>query len=63
MLYFSIQKASPRWDDDFVVGICSDVFGIWPNQIYIGGINSMISRLYFSSQNFVLGAIFGEIGG
>ena len=53
-------------DDDFIVGLCSDIVGyrrISPNRLSIGGSTSGIFRLYLELQDFVAGAVFGEVGG
>ena len=57
MLYFSIQNASARWDEEGLRGggcemtiSCSD----HGNRLYIGGSNS---------ESFVAGAVFGEVRG
>ena len=57
MLYFSIQNASPRWDEEGVRGggcemtiLSSDtdyvriMFGLSPNRLSIGGSNSRSFR-------------------
>ena len=53
-------------DDDFIVGLCSDIVGyrrISSNRLSIGGSTSGIFRLYLELQDFVAGAVFGEVGG
>ena len=43
-------------DDDFMLGLSS-------NRLSIGGSTSGIFRLYLELQDFVAGAVFGEVGG
>ena len=57
-------------DDDFIVGLCSDIVGyrrissdIVESSFYCGGSTSGIFRLYLELQEFVAGAVFGEVGG
>ena len=53
-------------DDDFIFGLSSDyrriIFGSWPNRLYIGGSNSRDFPLKSWTQNFMAGAVFGEVG-
>ena len=51
MFYFSIQIASPRWDESGLRSggcemtiSCSAVLGMSSNRLYIGGSNSGTSR-------------------
>ena len=57
-------------DDDFIVGyrrISSDypriILGLWSNRLSIGGSTSGIFRANLDLQDFVAGAVFGEVGG
>ena len=57
-------------DDDFIVGLCSDIVGypriipgLWPNRLSIGGSTSGSFRSNLELQDFVAGAVFGEVGG
>ena len=50
-------------DDDFMVGLSSDILGLSSNRLSIGGSTSGIFRLYLELQDFVAGAVFGEVGG
>ena len=43
-------------DDDFMVGLSS-------NRLYIGGSNSESFRCNLELEDFVAGAVFGEVGG
>ena len=74
MLYFSIQNASPRWDEEGVRGggcemtiLSSDyvriMFGLSSNRLSIGGSNSRSFRSNLELTDFVAGAVFGEVGG
>ena len=60
-------------DDDFILGyrrISSDIvgypriiLGLWSNRLSIGGSTSPIFRANLDLQDFVAGAVFGEVGG
>ena len=63
-------------DDDFIFGyrrnprISSDILGypriilgLWSNRLSIGGSTSGIFRANLDLQDFVAGAVFGEVGG
>ena len=57
-------------DDDFIVGLSSDILGypriilgLWSNRLSIGGSTSGIFRANLDLQDFVAGAVFGEVGG
>ena len=53
-------------DDDFIVGyrrISSDILGLWSNRLSIGGSTSGIFLANLDLQDFVAGAVFGEVGG
>ena len=50
-------------DDDFVFGLSSDILGLWSNRLSIGGSTSGIFRANLDLQDFVAGAVFGEVGG
>ena len=50
-------------DDDFIVGLSSDIVGLSSNRLSIGGSTAKIFRLYLELQDFVAGAVFGEVGG
>ena len=53
-------------DDDFVFGLCSDIVGyrrISSNRLSIGGSTSGSFRSNLELQDFVAGAVFGEVGG
>ena len=74
MLYFSIQNASPRWDEEGLRGggcemtiSCSDhariMVGLSSNRLYIGGSNSESFQCNLELQDFVAGAVFGEVRG
>ena len=49
-------------DDDFMVGLSSDILGLSSNRLSIGGSNSGDSPLKCWPQNFVAGTVFGEVG-
>ena len=38
------------------------IFGSWSNRLYIGGSNSRDFPLTSLTQNFMAGAVFGEVG-
>ena len=73
MLYFTIQNrlqagtskvseaAGARWR--FYPRISSDILGLWSNRLSIGGSTSGIFRANLDLQDFVAGAVFGEVGG
>ena len=73
MLYFTIQNrlqagtskvseaAGARWR--FYRRISSDILGLWSNRLSIGGSTSGIFRANLDLQDFVPGAVFGEVGG
>ena len=73
MLYFTIQNrlqagtskvseaAGARWR--FYPRISSDILGLWSNRFSIGGSTSGIFRANLDLQDFVAGAVFGEVGG
>ena len=73
MLYFTIQNrlqagtskvseaAGARWR--FYRRISSDILGLWSNRLSIGGSTSGIFRANLDLQDFVAGAVFGEVGG
>ena len=74
MLYFSIQNASPRWDEEGLRGggcemtiLSSDhpriILGLSSNRLYIGGSNSESFRCNLELKDFVAGAVFAEVGG
>ena len=74
MLYFSIQNASPRWDEEGLRGggyemtiSCSDhariMVGLSSNRLYIGGSNSESFQCNLELKDFVAGAVFGEVRG
>ena len=74
MLHFSIQNASPRWDEEGLrSGGCemtiswSDypriILGLSSNRLYIGGSNSESFQCNLELQDFVAGAVFAEVGG
>ena len=74
MLYFSIQNASPRWDEEGLQGggcemtiSCSDhariMVGLSSNRLYIGGSNSESFQHNLELKDFVAGAVFGEVRG
>ena len=53
-------------DDDFILGLCSDIVGyrrISSNRLSIGGSTSGSFRSNLELQDFVAGAVFGEVGG
>ena len=53
-------------DDDFIVGLFSDIVGyprISSNRLSIGGSTSGSFRSNLELQDFVAGAVFGEVGG
>ena len=50
-------------DDDFVFGLCSDYARISWNRLSIGGSTSGSFRSNLELQDFVAGAVFGEVGG
>ena len=71
---FYNRKASPRWDrvrspkrrvrdDDFIVGYRRIILGLSSNRLSIGGSTSGIFRANLDLQDFVAGAVFGEVGG
>ena len=43
--------------------ISSDILGLWSNRLSIGGSTSGIFRANLDLQDFVAGAVFGEVGG
>ena len=43
--------------------ISSDIVGLWSNRLSIGGSTSGIFRANLDLQDFVAGAVFGEVGG
>ena len=54
----------------FILGISSDILGypriilgLWSNRLSIGGSTSGIFRANLDLQDFVAGAVFGEVGG
>ena len=49
--------------DDFIVGLCSDYARISSNRLSIGGSTSGSFRWNLELQDFVAGAVFGEVGG
>ena len=73
MLYFTIQNrlqdgtskvseaAGARWR--FYRRISSDILGLWSNRLSIGGSTSGSFRWNLELQDFVAGAVFGEVGG
>ena len=74
MLYFSIQNASPRWDEEGLRGggcemtiLSSDhariILGLSSNRLSIGGSNSWSFRWNLELADFVAGAVFAEVGG
>ena len=50
-------------DDDFIVGYRRIMLGLWSNRLSIGGSTSGIFRTNLDLQDFVAGAVFGEVGG
>ena len=50
-------------DDDFVFGLSSDIPRISSNRLSIGGSTSGSFRSNLELQDFVAGAVFGEVGG
>ena len=50
-------------DDDFIVGYRRIILGLWSNRLSIGGSTSGIFRANLDLQDFVAGAVFGEVGG
>ena len=59
-----VRSSKPRVrDDDFVFGLSSDILGLWSNRLSIGGSTSGIFRANLDLQDFVAGAVFGEVGG
>ena len=73
MLYFTIQNrlqagtskvseaAGARWR--FYRRISSDIVGLWSNRLSFGGSTSGIFRANLDLQDFVAGAVVGEVGG
>ena len=73
MLYLTIQNrlqagtskvseaAGARWR--FYRRISSDIIGLWSNRLSIGGSTSGIFLANLDLQDFVAGAVFGEVGG
>ena len=43
--------------------LSSDILGLWSNRLSIGGSTSGIFRANLDLQDFVAGAVFGEVGG
>ena len=43
--------------------LSSDIVGLWSNRLSIGGSTSGIFRANLDLQDFVAGAVFGEVGG
>ena len=43
--------------------ISSDIVGLWSNRLSFGGSTSGIFRANLDLQDFVAGAVFGEVGG
>ena len=72
MLYFSIQTAPPRWrvrspkrrvrDDDFILGLSSDYPRIMLESSLYWRKQFMDFPLTSCIQNFVAGAVFGDVG-
>ena len=67
---FYNTKSSPSWDEEGLrSGGCemtilsSDIVGLWSNRLSIGGSTSGIFRANLDLQDFVAGAVFGEVGG
>ena len=67
---FYNTKSSPSWDEQGLrSGGCemtilsSDILGLWSNRLSIGGSTSGIFRANLDLQDFVAGAVFGEVGG
>ena len=50
-------------DDDFILGYRRIILGLWSNRLSIGGSTSGIFRANLDLQDFVVGAVFGEVGG
>ena len=50
-------------DDDFIVGCVRIIVGLSSNRLSIGGSTSGIFRANLELQDFVAGAVFGEVGG
>ena len=74
MLYFSIQNASPRWDESGLrSGGCEMtilspdypriILGMSSNRLSIGGSNSESFQCNLELRDFVAGAVFGEVRG
>ena len=55
------EAAGARWR--FYRRISSNIPGLWPNRLSIGGRTSGIFRANLDLQDFVAGAVFGEVGG
>ena len=50
-------------DDDFIVGYRRIMLGLWSNRLFIGGSTSGSFCWNLELQDFVAGAVFGEVGG
>ena len=50
-------------DDDFILGYRRIILGLWSNRLSIGGSTSGSFRSNLELQDFVAGAVFGEVGG
>ena len=50
-------------DDNFMLGLSSDIDGLSSNRLSIGGSISGSFRWNLELQDFVAGAVFGEVGG
>ena len=54
-------------DDDFILGLCSDypriILGMSSNRLSIGGSNSESFQCNLELEDFVAGAVFGEVRG
>ena len=46
-----------------IVGYPRIILGLWSNRLFIGGSISGIFRANLDLQDFVAGAVFGEVGG
>ena len=53
----------PSSKDRMMTILWSDILGLWSNRLSIGGSTSGIFRANLDLQDFVAGAVFGEVGG
>ena len=73
MLYFTIQNRLQAGTSKVgcemtilssdIVGYPRIILGLWSNRLSIGGSTSGIFRANLDLQDFVAGAVFGEVGG